>query len=85
MLRVFIESFLNDLQRNPCLRLCGFQSFGLDVLVEEGGDLGIKAGAEGAQRGGVAIRQRLFDRGDGSQVGGGNWGSLGHFAGPPGL
>lgn len=78
-LRVFIESFLDDLQRYPCLRLCGFQFFGLDVLVEERGDLGIETGAKRAQRG-VASRQRLFKGDDGSQEGGENWGSLGHFA-----
>lgn len=77
-LRVSFESFLDDLQRSPGLRLCGFQFFGLDVLLEERGDLGIETGAERAQRG-VASRQRLFEGDDGIQ-GGENWSSLGHFA-----
>ena len=66
------------MQLSPCLRLCGFQFFGLAVLVEERGDLGIETGAESAQRG-VASRQRLSEGDDGSQ-GGESWSSLGHFA-----
>lgn len=61
-LRVFIESFPDDLERYPGLRLCAFQPVRLDVLVEERGDLGIEGGAEGAQRGGViaSCRRRLL-------------------------
>lgn len=84
-LRVFIESFLDDLQGYPCLRLCGFQILGLDVLIEERGDLGIEACAEDAQRVLASCQRLLFDGEDGSQEGGENGGSLGHFAGPRSL
>lgn len=44
------------------LRLRRFQALRLDIFVKEGGNLHIKAGAEGAERGRVSVREGALGR-----------------------